>query len=127
MDALVLLPADAACFVRPSPVSMVLMVVDGWFGEAPIAFINNGGIRSSISEGSITREDVFNVMPFNNTVDKVTMDGFNLKELLEDYAYGLCANASCYAGTFLQMSGLRVTYDIYEDNAGNRVTRFETR
>ena len=34
--------------------------------------------RSDLIVGDITREDVFAVFPFNNTVDKVTMKGRNL-------------------------------------------------
>lgn len=42
-----------------------------WDGEVSIGFLNNGGIRSNLIKGEITGEDILNVLPFNNTVDKV--------------------------------------------------------
>ena len=46
-------------------------MVDIWNGSVNFAFINNGGIRSSIRSGEITGEDVYSVLPFENTVDMV--------------------------------------------------------
>ena len=40
---------------------------------ATLAIQNNGGIRSDLIIGDITLEDIFAVLPFNNTVDKVCM------------------------------------------------------
>lgn len=51
-----------------------------------------------------------------------------MKSQLEYYASNLCYNdPQCYPGTFLQMSGLRVVYDVAPDNANtnNRVTTFD--
>ena len=57
----------------------------------------------------------------------MTMYGRNIKGLLEEYAGNLCANASCEPPTFLQMSGLRVEYDIWEDPTLPRVTSLRSR
>ena len=67
------------------------------------------------------------MLPFGNTIDRVTMFGGNIKGLLEEYAANLCANATCEPPTFLQMSGLRVEYDIWEDPTLPRVTSLRSR
>jgi len=97
------------------------------FDETTIAFINDGGIRAPIYAGNITGEDVFNVLPFDNMVDKVQIRGRNIKGLLEEYAAQLCPTADCYATTFLQVSGLKIVYTILEDNTGDRVTELSVR
>jgi len=40
-----------------------------------IAFINDGGLRTPLEAGEITGEDVFGVLPFNNTVDQIMLSG----------------------------------------------------
>ncbi len=55
----------------------------------------------------------------------MTIWGRDLKTLLEQFAAGLCADGSCYAGTFLQVSGLRVVYDVQHGNQGERVTTLD--
>ena len=71
--------------------------------------------------GDITREDIFSVFPFNNTVDKVTMKGKDVKFMLEASVSDLCSDGTCYGSSFLQLSGLRVTYRVTDNNSGNRI------
>ena len=73
--------------------------------------------------GDITGEDLYNVLPFNNTVDKVLMTGQSVKDLLESYVVELCPDGSCRSSTFLQMSGIKVVYDIKDGNEGERVRK----
>ena len=40
------------------------------FNLGDVAANNEAGIRGDILKGSITGEDIYNVLPFNNTVDK---------------------------------------------------------
>ena len=61
------------------------------------------------------------MLPFANTIDRVTILGADLVTVLEQFAAGLCPDASCYASTFLQMSGVRVVYNVREGNLGQRV------
>ena len=91
-----------------------------------IAFLNDGGIRAVVVPGEITGEDLIAVVPFGNTIDRVTMYGSSIRGLLEEYAGQLCANSSCSPPTFLQMSGLKVEYDIWEDTSRDRVTSLTT-
>merc|ERR1712037_666449 len=49
-----------------------------------IAFDNNGGIRSSMEVGEILYDDLLYILPFENTVDLVTMKkGRGIRNVLE--------------------------------------------
>lgn len=52
-------------------------------GEMPITFMNPGGIRASLSAGTITRADLEGVHPFGNTLVTMTLTGDQLHTLLE--------------------------------------------
>jgi len=97
------------------------------WGDINIAFINDGGIRATVVPGEITGEDLIAVLPFGNTIDRVTMYGRSIRGILEEYAGQLCANASCGPPTFLQFSGLKVEYDIWADTTLPRVTSLLSR
>merc|ERR1711915_1051237 len=92
------------------------------WNDTEIAFINNGGIRGTIDPGEITGEDVIQVLPFGSTIGRVTMYGKSIKGIFEEYAQGLCPEQTCEPPTFLQMSGLKVVYDIYPNASWERVT-----
>ena len=51
------------------------------FGDIDIAIMNTGGIRATIDDGDITRAEVFEVFPFNNSVVLVNISGKLIKEL----------------------------------------------
>ena len=51
------------------------------FGTVDVAIINTGGIRATINSGGITRAEVFEVFPFNNSVVLVNLSGKKIKEL----------------------------------------------
>ncbi len=53
-------------------------------------------------KGDITGEDVYYVLPFGNTVDRVTMTGAGMKAQIEEFMADLCPTADCY-GTFLRV------------------------
>ncbi|XP_047522098.1 protein 5NUC-like isoform X3 [Pieris napi] len=82
--------------------------------DAPIAVIQGGGIRSSISvtkiPTTITKGDLIAVLPFEGILVVVTMTGTILKQMLEH----AIANLSDLdpPGEFLQVSGLKVTYNV---------------
>ena len=59
--------------------------------------------RSDIEIGNITGEDVLSVLPFNNTIDRLVMNGKGIRAVLENFAAGLCPDESCFPGTFLQV------------------------
>jgi 5'-nucleotidase len=67
---------------------------------ADVALLNPGGLRADIDAGPLTFGDVYEVLPFDNTVALVTLSGDELKRLLQA-AYG------AKKGVF-QVSGLKV-------------------
>lgn len=50
---------------------------------ADIGYINGGGIRSNISAGDVTFNDLLAVFPFNNTVVLAQIKGQTIKDMLE--------------------------------------------
>lgn len=53
-------------------------------GKSPVDFVllNHGGIRSIISEGTVSRRTAYEVMPFENTIQVVPMRGAAVREML---------------------------------------------
>jgi 2',3'-cyclic-nucleotide 2'-phosphodiesterase (5'-nucleotidase family) len=45
-------------------------------------FLNNGGLRAALPEGDITKRNVFEVMPFENELIVLTVNGSDVKQLL---------------------------------------------
>jgi 2',3'-cyclic-nucleotide 2'-phosphodiesterase/3'-nucleotidase len=69
---------------------------------ADVAFQNTAGIRAVLRKGPITMRDIYQVMPFENTLAKLTMTGDQLKRLFADNLRG--------GRSSLQVSGLTVKY-----------------
>ncbi|MGE5549275.1 MAG: bifunctional metallophosphatase/5'-nucleotidase [Bacteroidota bacterium] len=78
------------------------------------AFTNAGGIRADLEAGEITVGQIYEVMPFDNTLVTMVLTGAQVKEVLE-------AGATLFKG-MVQLSGLEFAYDPRQP-AGNRVTR----
>lgn len=76
-------------------------------GAADIALTNGGGLRASINAGPITVGDIFNVLPFDNTLVVLEVIGADIKAALErsvsEYPNQL--------GAFLHVSGLSFEFD----------------
>jgi 5'-nucleotidase / UDP-sugar diphosphatase len=51
-------------------------------GAADIGLMNKGGIRTTLAPGPITRRQVFELLPFDNTVSVMEMSGVQLRTLL---------------------------------------------
>ncbi|CAH1390170.1 unnamed protein product [Nezara viridula] len=94
----------------------------GWT-NAPIGIMNGGSIRTSVplmeSRGRISEGDLITIIPFDNPISRVTLSGEVLKDVLETSARQIGA------GSFLQVSGLRVTYDLTKE-PGSKVVSVET-
>lgn len=71
---------------------------------ADIAFQNTGGLRTGIMTGDITMGNLYEVMPFDNTLFTVEMTGTQIMQVLE---YGI-GNKKI---GMLQYSGLKVAYE----------------
>ena len=74
---------------------------------ADIAFVNGGGIRTSIEKGDITFGDIINVHPFGNMLTVIEVTGQQILDALE---WGT-RNVPGENGGFPQVSGL--TYEIH--------------
>lgn len=55
--------------------------------RADVAIVNNGGIRADLDSGVVTWGELFEVVPFQNYVTRVTVTGAELREAL-DHAVG---------------------------------------
>lgn len=72
-----------------------------------IAVTNGGGIRASIHPGEIRVADIYNVLPFDNTLVVVEMLGMDIIEALEHSVHVYPEQN----GGFLQVSGLTFEVD----------------
>lgn len=89
---------------------------------ADIAFENCGGIRASIGAGNITKGNIIAVSPFGNYLVTKKISGADLKSILEKSLEMGANNLKAYqegkqewpangGGSYLQIGGLKVTYD----------------
>ena len=101
--------------------------LDSWQGDADMAFINSGGIRSVLVEGDITGEDIFNILPFNNTIDRVRMKGRDIKSTLEATVYKLCPNMNrtSYVSIWQVSKGVKLVFHVQSHNQGHRIQEFK--
>lgn len=76
--------------------------------EAEIAITNSLGIRDNLYAGPLTQEAMFNVFPFENTINIMFLSGRELQELL-DFVADRSADRGCTSQA--QVSGVRFTMD----------------
>jgi 2',3'-cyclic-nucleotide 2'-phosphodiesterase/3'-nucleotidase len=81
-------------------------------GKTQIAIQNAGGIRANILKGNVTWGNVFEVLPFQNTLITVRLTGAQVKKTLER---GLVPTIG-----MVSLSGLRVHFDL-KRSPGERV------
>lgn len=96
---------------------------EGWT-DAPIAIIQGGGIRASISHpntpANITKGDLLTVMPFDGNMAKISISGNGIWKMFEHAVESY--NRIRPPGQFLQISGLKVEYD-FKNRPGQRVSK----
>lgn len=73
--------------------------------KADIAFENGGGLRAGIPAGPITLGNLYQVVPFDNTLVTVELTGKQVIEVLEHGIYNKQIG-------MVQFSGIQVEYDI---------------
>ena len=105
------------------------LITDGLLAKAKainpntvIALQNGGGIRTSVPAGDITLAKVLEVMPFGNSLGIMNLTGAEIKEALEHSV----KDAPKASGGFLQVSGLKFTYDSKQP-VGQRVQSVEVK
>jgi 2',3'-cyclic-nucleotide 2'-phosphodiesterase (5'-nucleotidase family) len=87
-----------------------------WKLKGDLAITNKGGVRTDLPMGTITPRDVFDVLPFDNTLGSVQVTGQFLKDLIEEKV--------AYGGSGLYVSGIRVKVDRTRPR-GDRVVSLE--
>ena len=73
--------------LKSSPIGSFIADVIRDSSGAEFAFYNRAGIRADLPVGTVTRRDVFQVLPFNNTIVVMEMTGADIAGLL-DYCFG---------------------------------------
>lgn len=103
------------------------LITDGMLAKAKtinpdtvIALQNGGGIRATVPAGNITLAKILEVMPFGNSLGLMRLTGAEIKEALEFSV----KDAPKPFGGFLQVSGMKFTYDSRKP-AGERVLTLE--
>jgi 2',3'-cyclic-nucleotide 2'-phosphodiesterase (5'-nucleotidase family) len=76
--------------------------------EAELAVTNSLGIRDNLYAGPLTQEAMFNVFPFENTINIMFLSGRELQEMF-DFIADRSAGRGCAAQS--QISGARFTMD----------------
>ena len=96
------------------------------YNDTFIGIVNNGGIRNNIKAGEINGEDIFYVLPFGNTVDKLVLKGAQLRTALERAASNLDPNnPEADPGFGLQFVGLRLEIEVRASNVGKRIVSLQ--
>jgi 5'-nucleotidase len=79
---------------------------EGSWTYATIGITNAGGIRTSLPPGAVTYDDLFTVLPFQNTIDTFELQGKDLLGVLQ-----ISADWWRYYN-FLTFTGLKVVYNV---------------
>lgn len=68
---------------------------------ADMGLVNMGGLRNTLTQGEITVENAYEILPFENALCVLTLKGSTLRELFENIAYRLGEGVS---GVHLEVS-----------------------
>ncbi|XP_068698294.1 snake venom 5'-nucleotidase-like isoform X1 [Montipora foliosa] len=100
---------------------------NGRWTDASIAIQSSGSITASIdvsAKDAVTYGHIVNSCPYKNTVDVVELKGKHLLQVFEQVASLYDENKP--RGSFLQVSGLQITYDLAKAS-GERVVDIKVR
>ena len=86
------------------------------YGQADVGIENAGGLRADLPEGAVTNGNVYDALPFVNTVTVCELTGTQLREVIEQ---GLSLERG-----MVQVSGMKVTYDL-SNPIGHRMVNAE--
>lgn len=81
------------------------------YSQVDFALINSGGIRKDLSAGPITKLDIKNILPFNNSIVKFQVTGEQVLGILRTNAQAAAAGSS----GILQVSGLTYEWKVNSD------------
>lgn len=74
--------------------------------KANICLLNNGGLRAQLPKGNITRGNVFELMPFENSILVLTLSGEKTKQLFE---YIVGSGGAPFAGATVKGKSKKIT------------------
>lgn len=77
-------------------------------GDPVVAFMNPGGLRTDITAGEVTYRELFDVQPFSNTVNTITLTGAAIDDVLEQQFRGASSGTDLVLST---SDGFRYEYD----------------
>ncbi|MEK7391367.1 MAG: bifunctional metallophosphatase/5'-nucleotidase [Fibrobacterota bacterium] len=80
---------------------------------ATVGLMNNGGVRDDLAAGTVTREDILKVAPFDNTVIVLTLTGTELAKTVR--------NLSSHHGHRVGIAGAQIVRDSADRIAGIRL------
>ncbi|MDD4836286.1 MAG: 5'-nucleotidase C-terminal domain-containing protein [Dethiosulfovibrio sp.] len=97
-----------------------------WKAGTNVAFVNGGGIRGDkiIPAGDVSYNTIMDVFPWGNTLQTFVLTGKELKEVMEVSGSALIGEGDKYepndrapSGAFLQISGMKVVFDLSKEPA----------
>ncbi|XP_049879454.1 apyrase-like [Pectinophora gossypiella] len=89
--------------------------------KAFLSFIQRGNIKSTLLEGTITKGEIFELLPYNDRIETFELQGKYVLDALERSVKGAWDYHPFKGPWVLQVSGLQVTYNISQPE-GSRVT-----
>ncbi len=92
-------------------------------GGAEIAIQNAGGVRKSLKKGNLTVGDVYELLPFGNTIVVMDITGAELKNTLEN-AIDRSYITHESTGSFPYLAGARMFLD-FSKPKGERIVKFQ--
>jgi len=94
-----------------------------YYSGADIGIMNGGGFKASLPVGEVSYNDFIKIFPYGNALACIEISGSELLDYLE-YCYSLVENeyvkddkACGENGSFMQVSGMRVTIDTSIDTS----------
>jgi 5'-nucleotidase / UDP-sugar diphosphatase len=93
------------------------------FGGADIALQNGGGVRVDLAAGDLTVGRIYTLLPFKNTLVRLTMTGAQVKAALEDGVDFVLAGSG-NTGAYPYTAGLRFAVDLNQPK-GSRVSALQ--
>ncbi len=94
--------------------------------EAEIGLVNVGGLRASLAEGDITYGDIYQILPFENTLCIVSLTGGQLRRLFENIA---AVGGEGISGVYMVISKDKKLLDVKVNGMpidANRIYRVST-
>lgn len=92
------------------------------FGKADFSLLNGGGVRTDIRPADVTVSTIYTLLPFKNTLVRLSLSGQEVVNALEDAIDNVVVNKS--TGAYPYSAGLRWKADLTKAK-GQRVSNVE--